>query len=361
MNSLYISKYKNINTLSMDELRKVNLVVGKNNVGKSTLLEALSIYLSNGSEDNIRRILYNRGEIGHNSLSGYSIDKVHYQSLFYGREENYSRDYQIVIGQDKDKDNIKISQVFLIEKEDTFGDGSIFHKRMALSQEEIDTAKEVLDNVITGLAIISPSSRHYMSYSSRGTISRASDKSNFAFVHTNDFKSNFNATLYDRIALSTEEQYIIDALNIINPDIERISFIKDENSVDSRIPIVTLKGSSHRYRLSSMGDGINRILTIILALLNCKDSVFLLDEFETGLHYSVQGKLWDIIFMLAEKLNIQVFATSHSSDCIASFANANNGNGQLIRLEERNQEIIPVLYKNNDDILYASEHYIELR
>ena len=49
MKSLYIKNYKNLRELSIDSLARVNLIVGCNNVGKSTLLEAVSIYLANGN------------------------------------------------------------------------------------------------------------------------------------------------------------------------------------------------------------------------------------------------------------------------------------------------------------------------
>lgn len=45
-----------------------------------------------------------------------------------------------------------------------------------------------------------------------------------------------------------------------------------------------------------------------------------MDEFENGLHYSIQEKVWAILFNIAQKLNIQVFATTHSWDCIESFS-----------------------------------------
>jgi AAA15 family ATPase/GTPase len=68
-----------------------------------------------------------------------------------------------------------------------------------------------------------------------------------------------------------------------------------------------------------MGDGMNRILTIILALVNSDNGCLLIDEFENGLHYTVQENLWRIIFHLSKELNIQVFATTHSEDCIKGF------------------------------------------
>ena len=69
-----------------------------------------------------------------------------------------------------------------------------------------------------------------------------------------------------------------------------------------------------------MGDGINRILTIILAMLNCENGVLLIDEFENGLHYSVQHQLWKVINDLSTKLNVQVFATTHSMDTLRSLS-----------------------------------------
>ena len=69
-----------------------------------------------------------------------------------------------------------------------------------------------------------------------------------------------------------------------------------------------------------MGDGMLRILQLILKIFSAKGGFLLIDEFENGLHYSVQKKVWELVFDLAEKLNIQVFATTHSWDCIESFA-----------------------------------------
>lgn len=114
-----------------------------------------------------------------------------------------------------------------------------------------------------------------------------------------------------------------------------------------------------------MGDGINRVLTIILALVNSDNGFLLLDEFENGLHYSVQEKLWNIIFNLAQKLNIQVFATTHSEDCIYGFEqvlnNTNNkADGKLIRLDVINGVIRQVEF-NANELKIANDQAIETR
>ncbi len=84
--------------------------------------------------------------------------------------------------------------------------------------------------------------------------------------------------LFDRISLSDREGYVLDALRIIEPSIDRLNFLNENEYSNRRVPFVTLKDTGERVRLSSMGDGINRILTVILALVNCKGGVFLLDE-----------------------------------------------------------------------------------
>lgn len=63
MKSLYIENYKNLKELSLKLLAPVNLIVGRNNVGKSTLLEAISIYISNGSDEWLKTVLDIRGEM----------------------------------------------------------------------------------------------------------------------------------------------------------------------------------------------------------------------------------------------------------------------------------------------------------
>ena len=69
--------------------------------------------------------------------------------------------------------------------------------------------------------------------------------------------------------------------------------------------------------------------------------VFLIDEIENGIHYTLHAKLWKLIFELAERYNFQVFATSHSWDCIEGFQKAladdKDANGLLIRLERKEE------------------------
>jgi AAA15 family ATPase/GTPase len=124
------------------------------------------------------------------------------------------------------------------------------------------------------------------------------------------------------------------ALKIIDSSIENFTFIRDEEYGESAI--VTLKDQQSTIPLRSMGDGVAHALQIALQIHAAQGGFLLIDEFENGLHYSIQEKVWEMVFALAEELNIQVFATTHSRDCISSFAAVaarhEEGEGVLISL-----------------------------
>jgi AAA15 family ATPase/GTPase len=113
-----------------------------------------------------------------------------------------------------------------------------------------------------------------------------------------------------------------------------------------------------------MGDGINRILSIVLAAVNADNGVLLIDEFENGLHHSVQQQLWEVIFKLSELLNIQVFVTTHSNDCISGFEEVLNqesgASGKLIRLERKTAGIRTVEF-DSKELEIATDNNIETR
>lgn len=113
-----------------------------------------------------------------------------------------------------------------------------------------------------------------------------------------------------------------------------------------------------------MGDGMTRMLHLVLALVNARDGMLLIDEVENGIHYSVQPDLWRLVFQVARRLNVQVFATSHSLDCVQAFQRAAEEDeaeeGILIRLQHRKGEIEAVPF-DEDKLGFATREQIEVR
>lgn len=174
--------------------------------------------------------------------------------------------------------------------------------------------------------------------------------------------------LWDKIALTDREDVVLAALRIVVPDVERISIVNnayaEAGEKIERIPIVKLKGARDPVPLRSLGEGLYRLFALALSLVDAAGGFFLVDEIESGLHYSVQVDLWRIIFAVARQLDIQVFATTHSFDCIEAFQVAAQedeaSEGMLIRLERKNGEIIPTLFDERRLGIVTREH-IEVR
>ena len=189
---------------------------------------------------------------------------------------------------------------------------------------------------------------------------------NVQFIHTSSFSKESNARLWNHIALTDLEKYVIEALRLVEPDVVNMAFIEEVVSIDYekqrvRVPYVTLKNRDGRFPLNVMGDGMNRILSLVLGVVNSADGVCLIDEVENGIYYRRQPELWKMIGMLAERLNVQVFATTHSLDCIRSFADMASGkNAQLIRLEKRTKGMTAVCY-SAEELQAAMSNDIELR
>jgi AAA15 family ATPase/GTPase len=127
---------------------------------------------------------------------------------------------------------------------------------------------------------------------------------------------------------------------------------------------VKVTGMPEPLPIRSLGDGMQRVLGIALALVNAKDGLLLIDEIENGLHYSTQPDLWRLIFQLAGKLNVQVFATTHSWDCIEAFQEAAQEDvqeeGVLIRLEYKKGEVSATLF-NEQKLAAVTRAQIEVR
>lgn len=343
--SLKIKNFKNLNGLEIPHLSQINLISGQNNVGKSTLLEAIAIY-TNPSQ--IIKILSERDEFPiykeENETERINQNTNAFSSLFTDRKDEVSENNIIEIS---DKENtLSIQFSYFSPKTDI----EYIKKVITITRQNKTVSILHLNSPIDSL---------------NQRLGIDNDSNIIIKLNTEPIGTEYIANFFDNIALTEKEDNVIEALQIIEPNLNKLAFIA-ESQYRFRRPIVTLKGSNQRFPLKSMGDGINHILSIILALVNCENGCLLIDEIDNGLHYSVQENLWRVIFDLAKKLNIQVFATTHSNDCINSFTEVlkeeNNASiGGFYRMQKRKSGRIELVEYNSEELNSVSEHNIEIR
>jgi AAA15 family ATPase/GTPase len=378
LDTLFVNNYRNLSNFKIGGLERINLVTGKNNTGKSTLLEAISIYAMKGEIGFIYNLLSERGENFRRyreddsvSITESNIRTI--SSLFANRIVKYGKEDSIIIGTieatlfgDLESSNkaVRLRFVKFIDEVRKDFDGNSINRRSILEGESNDNYSHYKIGLETtynnSSRIISlEQERPNRLFSDR----KISEAENLQYVRTRNVDREINGKLWDNITLTEKEKYVIEALQVIEPSTERIAFIEENGN--ERTAVIKLSNSSMILPLRSMGDGVNRILTIVLALINADNGYLLIDEFENGLHYTVQEKLWDIIFNLSERLNVQVFVTTHSEDCISGFERVLNSpkndlKGKLIRLDNVGGEIIQVDFDANE-LKIATTQNIETR
>jgi hypothetical protein len=391
LDSLEIQRFKCFKNLRIEHLGRVNLIVGKNNVGKSTLLEALRLFARPASIDDLLEILASRNEVFVSEFDDLNRDPNYspsVDSLFFGRQAMMGDQGAITIGPadspeqvlkiqiDIQNDHIKatFSKTDQVDASDSGNvRQSMFWRRDTILSFRIGSASQ-------GFIIARPTIYRLASDPGNSIIPSADSVSLAAplrripsyTVGANGLGLYDIGKLWDNVSLSPLEQDVIDAVNVISPDIDRIALktLNDRSNGKSsgataltRIPFAKVESSEEPIPLGSLGGGVNRLFGIALALAHAKGGVLLVDEIENGIHYSVQPDVWRLVFETATRLNVQVFATTHSYDCIRAFeaaASASEEEGVLVRLARKGDRTLVGEF-DESELGIAVEGQIEVR
>lgn len=347
LNSLVIKNFRSLADFEVAKLGRVNLIVGKNNSGKSSVLEALRIYAGNGQRGLLETI-----SAQHDEKFRFRKDEqvedanLPFQDFFTGREFPLDAETVIQIGSFQDDKNIlRIEHAFMSESEETItnimGEISTRVRRQILPKPELpDFSGEV-----TQALIITKGEKSYPPFlldsrSSKFGINPIMFVNHIpcSVIPTQFVSPDELADEWDKIVLTPYEEVVKHAMRIIAPEFENLTFVRNEDGPNRfrRSAIVKMSDIPKPVPLNSLGDGMLRILQLALKIFSAEGGFFLIDEFENGLHYSVQEKVWQLLFDMAKELDIQVFATTHSWDCIESFSKVATSNtssqGVLFRI-----------------------------
>ena len=120
--------------------------------------------------------------------------------------------------------------------------------------------------------------------------------------------------------------------------------------------------------MSLMGDGVNRLLDFVLAFFPVQDGIILIDEIENGIYHKRLGNVWKSLEWLSREFNVQVFATTHSYECVKAAHSAFKLNEvadelSYIRLQRnlKTQRLECVAYDDPEVFDYALEYGREVR
>jgi AAA15 family ATPase/GTPase len=115
--------------------------------------------------------------------------------------------------------------------------------------------------------------------------------------------------------------------------------------------------------VSLLGEGINKLMAIIIRIINAENSCIFIDEIENGFHYTIMNKIREVIDSASKKYNVQVFATTHSLECIKAAhetLSSSDYDFSLIRLDKTDDSIIPTYY-DSESLDISIENEFEVR
>jgi AAA15 family ATPase/GTPase len=338
LQSLKIEGFRGFQSFEMANLGRINLLVGKNNSGKTSILEAIQfLYAQNNIDIFLETISY-RGEFAwlENKLAGRTkvFEICH---LFPGHEIVPSQEIIIIGSRESHQESVTISvksipiQLSLFsDKNDDLNNDNIFDdeewNKLLLSIRWSQSQKPIEMELLANGTLARDSIRRIASLSRISHKIGIDNQIELKFLTPFSLTSSDMAALFDNIVLSPLEDLIIESLKIIEPKIERIASVVSGKYLTSNNLgvrggfLIKIKNHDQPIPIGSLGDGFWRMLGLVLAMVNLKNGILLVDEIDSGLHFTVMTDMWKVVWEIAKKLNIQVFATTHSRDCWQSLA-----------------------------------------
>ena len=346
--TLEIRGFRVFDELIVPRLSRINLFTGRNNSGKTTLLEALFL-LSGGA--NPQMVLNDNVIRGIKMVAGSAVPETFWKPIF----TDFDMDKTVTI-QARHESLGNMCLNITSDRPNTSyelpigGSGRLsvpeFSNKPGLlfsftreSQVELEGRIRV---VAGGIQVNQPDSPPPF---------------NVIILLSGVGDLQQDATRLGQLRQRKQGDLLVEALRIVEPRLQSI----EDNSA-SGVPMIWGDiGRPELVPLQVMGEGMTRIARLILGISAAPNGIVLVDEVENGLHHSVLGKVWQVIEMAAEQFNTQVIASTHSFECTeAAYRSLDEHNLLVHRIEARNERMHCISY-GPDELEAAISHDLEVR
>ena len=322
INSIEINQFRGIRQLTISNFSKINLIVGDNNSGKTTFLEAVQLLFAKSQLSSVKNIIKQRTVLNVSESSFYTS----FIKMFNVNQESELLDFDIYAV----SNNGPIRFEMRGRERTISGEEALQMSTMSLGQKahykKESTVIPETAKLFSG-SIISQNGKkpiekdiHFTSLDnvSVGPVIKREVQYIPSFGHLRyDLLKNFvDNPEYKKLAISILKQFDDSIVDICYTKADDGCFLES---------IITADGINMPF--SVYGDGVKKILYILNKLFDATDSILLIDEIETGLHKKYYDRLFPVVFELAKKLNVQLFIATHSMeaiDAILSYGNYEN-------------------------------------
>jgi len=381
LTSLRVKNFRLFSDLTLPRLGRVNLVVGKNNSGKTCLLEAVRVYAEEGAFPLLKQLVIDRHEdidalADQDRRDTGEAYADHFRSLFHGYRFPTRLEDRIEIGPVPVESGSPLPNLLIGLGAYVKGDPATGAIRQRIDVPTGEDVPEEADLFLERRLVRGPGEVEITSFPlgawSRPTRRMMGEQPppRSRFVGAKAFNEDSQETVADQWARvsvrPSQRERVLEALRLIDPAIREVVMIPGPRRHSEPVVIYS---DDFRLPLRSLGDGIGRIFQMALATVVERSGTVLFDEFENGLHWSVQPLAWALIFKLATELDLQVVATTHSWDCIDAFQQAGRAGdpdsamlfhlGRSVRKSTENQVVVATY--TGEELHRATKAHLEIR
>lgn len=361
--SITIRNFRCFKNLTLHDLKRITLIVGENNSGKTSLLEAVFLLLGANNPEISLRLNAWRG------IQQYASNwEETWSWLFYGKqvaatiellaqnEAEFEQGVSIKLTPPREFEVSVRGQTDLPLA--TGRSASDSGKSVKFGVELSDLVLEYHDSQgqkVTTRAMFTPDG------SVRIEQAKISGLRPGAFVHTHAHNLKEDANQFSKLKAAGRDEEIVAALSKVEQRLRALDIL-----VIGGEPVVHahLNGLSTPIPLPMMGEGFNRIFAIVLRIANFPNGVVLIDEIENGLHVSALEKLWSAVHDMAVKTDVQIIATTHSLECVRAAlltASSFNQDGICVQRTQKVNGTVEAVALKQDALAYAFENNLEIR
>lgn len=340
--SFAIKNFRLFKDFKIDGLKRVNLIAGANNVGKTALLEAL--YLHGRAPDlsalkidlfrsfwrSFHRPLLVSGPIWISLFTDF--DPSASLTLTAEMESGTPRTVTLT----EELDGKKLSEI------DMYGHASLDRKQRDFTDSHYTPLLKLR------LEEAGTSTTYYVAMDETGLRVKPFPPpfnfSVFMLPCSMQLPAETLAQQFSELQRGRQKHLVVDAIRILDPRVQDVTMVMVGDS-----PLLHADlGTGALIPLSLMGEGVQSVVSMVLAVANCTRGVVLIDEIENGIHHSAMEKVWSEVARLSKEFGVQVFATTHSYECIQAahdaFEQSEDDDLRLIRLDRTDGVIEPISF-----------------
>ena len=313
ISELSIEQYRGISDLRITNIGDINVLVGNNNVGKTSILEAIKILSMPDDVGNLVRV----------AISRYS-----------GKAENFIDAlltiFQASIPDDKEAEKFNIKETYELSLGCKTSLKNIKLQIMGSVSEKIDFSKadEPIKKTFDASAIIETNEKKVhnpfsiTSHDIEVGNSEAVFEALFMPVNTSIYKSC--VSLYSDVVKSQNKSDFINIMQIFDKNIYDINIIDEMIWIHNKINGV--------MPLFSYGSGMQKALLLGMLVTLAKGGILLVDEIETAIHTTALKDVFSFFVVACKNMDVQAFVTTHSIEAIDSFLKVSNDTLEKMRV-----------------------------